>query len=310
MSDSPSTVVLCGASGYIGGYLRRSYEDRGIRVRTIGRGTSSDATWSDHRSLVDVLDGSDLVVNLAGRSVSCRYNKANADAIMSSRIQTTARLGRALADMPNAPDLWVNASTGTIYRDSRDRPMDERSGDIGAGFSVEVARAWERELFDADVAIRRVALRMSIVLGAGGGAINPIIDLARVGLGGTMGDGGQMFSWVHVADVARVLDHLYDNTGISGPVNVATPFPVTNEELMRQVRIALGRSHGLPTPAWLLQFGARVIRTEAELVLKSRWVDPQVLTGSGFEFRYPKLDSALANIASETPRGLLPVALG
>lgn len=310
MSGSPSTVVLCGASGYIGRYLRRSYEERGIRVRTVGRGTSSDATWSDHRSLVDVLDGSDLVVNLAGRSVSCRYNKTNADEIMSSRIQTTAHLGRALADVENAPRLWVNASTGTIYRDSRDRPMDERSGDIGSGFSVEVARAWERELFDADVAVRKVALRMSIVLGAGGGAINPIIDLARVGLGGKMGDGGQKFSWVHVADVARALDHLYDQTDISGPVNVATPFPVTNEQMMQQVRSALGRSHGLPTPAWLLQFGARVIRTEAELVLKSRWVDPQVLTGSGFEFRYPKLRSALANIASETPRGLLPVALG
>ncbi|MDV6305565.1 TIGR01777 family oxidoreductase [Rhodococcus cerastii] len=310
MSDSPSTVVLCGASGYIGRYLRRYYDDRGIRVRTVGRGTSSDATWSDHRSLVDVLDGSDLVVNLAGRSVSCRYNKTNADEIMSSRIQTTAHLGRALADVKTTPELWVNASTGTIYRDSRDRPMDERSGDIGSGFSVEVARAWERELFDADVAVRKVALRMSIVLGAGGGAINPIIDLARVGLGGKMGDGGQKFSWVHVADVARALDHLYDQTDISGPVNVATPFPVTNEQMMQQVRSALGRSHGLPTPAWLLQFGARVIRTEAELVLKSRWVDPQVLTGSGFEFRYPKLRSALANIASETPRGLLPVALG
>ncbi|OZC41479.1 TIGR01777 family protein [Rhodococcoides fascians A21d2] len=310
MNDSPSTVVICGASGYIGRYLRRHYEERDIQVKTIGRGTSSDATWSDHRSIVDVLDGADLVVNLAGRSVSCRYNKKNADEIMSSRIQTTAQLGRALADVKTAPELWVNASTGTIYRDSRDRPMDELSGELGSGFSVEVARAWERELFDADVAIRKVALRMSIVLGAGGGAINPIIDLARVGLGGTMGDGGQMFSWVHVADVAQVFDHLYDNRGISGPVNVATPFPVTNTELMHQVRNALGRSHGLPTPAWLLQFGARVIRTEAELVLKSRWVDPQVLTDSGFEFRYPRLDDALANIASETPRGLLPVALG
>ncbi|OZE85244.1 TIGR01777 family protein [Rhodococcus sp. 15-649-2-2] len=310
MNDSPATVVICGASGYIGRYLRRHYEERDIQVKTIGRGTSSDATWSDHRSIVDVLDGADLVVNLAGRSVSCRYNKKNADEIMSSRIQTTAQLGRALADVNTAPELWVNASTGTIYRDSRDRPMDERSGELGSGFSVEVARAWERELFDADVAIRKVALRMSIVLGAGGGAINPIIDLARVGLGGTMGDGGQMFSWVHVADVAQVLDHLYDNRGISGPVNVATPFPVTNTELMHQVRNALGRSHGLPTPAWLLRFGARVIRTEAELVLKSRWVDPQVLTDSGFEFRYPRLDDALANIASETPRGLLPVALG
>jgi len=310
VNDSPSTVVICGASGYIGRYLRRNYEERDIQVKTIGRGTSSDATWSDHRSIVEVLDGADLVVNLAGRSVSCRYNKRNADEIMSSRIQTTAQLGRAMADVKTAPELWVNASTGTIYRDSRDRPMDELSGELGSGFSVEVARAWERELFDADVAIRKVALRMSIVLGAGGGAINPIIDLARVGLGGTMGDGGQMFSWVHVADVAQVLDHLYDNRGISGPVNVATPFPVTNTELMHQVRNALGRNHGLPTPAWLLQFGARVIRTEAELVLKSRWVDPQVLTDSGFEFRYPRLDDALANIASETPRGLLPVALG
>ncbi|WP_415975951.1 TIGR01777 family oxidoreductase [Rhodococcus sp. 077-4] len=310
MSDSPSTVVLSGSSGYIGRYLRRYYEDRGIRVRTIGRGTASDATWSDHRGVVDVLDGSDVVVNLAGRSVSCRYNKTNADEIMTSRVQTTSQLGRALAEVHQAPTLWINASTGTIYRDSRDRPMDERSGDIGSGFSVEVARAWERELFDADAKIRKVALRMSIVLGAGGGAINPIIDLARVGLGGKMGDGGQKFSWVHVADVARVLDHLYDHPDISGPVNVATPFPVTNEELMQQVRNTLGRSHGLPTPAWLLQFGARVIRTEAELVLKSRWVDPHVLRDSGFEFRYPKLGDALADIASETPRGLLPVTLG
>ncbi|MFY2791536.1 TIGR01777 family oxidoreductase [Rhodococcus sp. MALMAid1271] len=310
MNDSPSTVVLCGASGYIGRYLRASYEQRGIQVRTVGRGPSSDATWDDRRRLVDVLDGSDLVVNLAGRSVSCRYNKTNADAIMSSRVQTTAELGRALAEVQNAPTLWVNASTGTIYRDSRDRPMGESTGELGSGFSVEVARAWERELFDADVAIRKVALRLSIVLGAGGGAINPMIDLARLGLGGTMGDGQQMFSWVHVADVARVLDHLHENRGISGPVNVATPYPVTNEFLMQQVRANLGRAGGLPTPSWLLQFGARVIRTEAELVLKSRWVDPLVLTDSGFEFRYPTLDVALAEIASRTPRGLLPVTLG
>ncbi len=310
MTDSPSTVVLCGASGYIGGYLRSYYEERGIGVRTVGRGSSSDAPWSDHRTLVEVLNGSDLVVNLAGRSVSCRYNKTNADAIMSSRIQTTAQLGRALAQAHNPPALWVNASTGTIYRDARDRSMSERDGELGSGFSVEVARSWERELFDADVSIRRVALRLSIVLGAGGGAINPIIDLARVGLGGRMGDGGQMFSWVHVDDVARTLDHLYATSDIAGPVNVATPFPVTNEVLMHQVRSALGRDHGLATPAWLLKLGARVIRTEPELVLKSRWVEPQVLTDSGFDFRYPTLEGALADIASRTRPGLLPVALG
>lgn len=308
--NTPSTVVICGASGYIGQYLQQWYERRGSCVRTVGRGASSDAHWSDHGGLVRVLDGSDLVINLAGRSVSCRYSKSNADAIFSSRIQTTAQLGRALADVRKAPPLWVNASTGTIYRDARDRPMNERNGEIGTGFSVEVARAWERELFDADVTVRSVALRMSIVLGAGGGAVNPLINLARVGLGGKMGDGQQVFSWVHVEDVARAIDHIYDRAEISGPVNVATPFPVTNEEMMNDVRAAMGRRRGLPTPAWLLQLGARVIRTEAELVLKSRWVDPAVLTESGFRFSYPKLSDALADIAGNTPHGLLPVALG
>lgn len=310
MTNSLSSVVICGASGYIGQVLSRIYEERGVRVRTIGRGTSSDAAWSDHSGLVSLLDGADLVINLAGRSVSCRYSKKNADDIMSSRVQTTASLGRALGEVRNPPTLWVNASTGTIYRNSRDRPMDERTGDIGTGFSVEVARSWEREMFDAEVPIRKVALRLSIVLGAGGGAINPMIDLARLGLGGRMGDGRQMFSWVHVADVARVIDHLFECGDISGPVNVATPFPVTNDEMMQQVRALLGRNRGIPTPAWLLQLGARVIRTEAELVLKSRWVDPGVLTDSGFWFDYPVLADALAEIAQRTPRGLLPVALG
>lgn len=309
-TDSPSTVVICGARGYIGQYLRRSYEQRGICVRTVGRGATSDATWSDHRRLVEVLDGADLVVNLAGRSVSCRYSKSNADDILSSRVQTTAQLGRAMSDVEAVPALWVNASTGTIYRDARDRAMDERTGEIGAGFSVEVARSWEREMFDAEVQVRRVALRLSIVLGAGGGAINPVINLARVGLGGRMGEGRQMFSWVHIVDVARAIDHLYAHEDISGPVNVATPFPVTNDELMKRVRTALGRRHGAPTPAWLLQFGARVIRTEAELVLKSRWVDPGVMTDAGFRFEYPELAGALEEIARRTPRGLLPVALG
>lgn len=310
MNDNPSTVVICGASGYIGQYLRSSYSERGTTVRTIGRGTSSDATWSERRRMTEVLDGSDVVINLAGRSVSCRYNKKNADAIMSSRVQTTAALGRALKETKNPPALWINASTGTIYRDSRDRPMDEATGEIGTGFSVEVARSWEREMFDADVSTRTVALRLSIVLGSGGGAVNPIIDLARVGLGGRMGDGHQKFSWVHIADVARAIDHIDAHPDISGPVNVATPEAATNDDVMREVRAALGRPFGLPTPAWLLQLGARVIRTEPELVLKSRWVKPGVLTATGFHFEYPDLAGALANIASETPAGLLPVALG
>jgi uncharacterized protein len=305
-----NSVVICGASGYIGLYLRRSLEADEVAVRTIGRRDASDATWSDEQSVVDVLSGADLVVNLAGRSVSCRYNKRNADEIFSSRVETTALLGRALARTPQPPSLWANASTGTIYRDARDRPMDEATGELGTGFSVAVARAWEQELFAAPTPIRKVALRMSIVLGASGGAINPIINLTRLGFGGKMGDGRQTFSWVHIEDVVRSITHVFEHRDISGPVNIAAPVPVTNDEMMREMREALGRRRGLPTPGWMLELGARIIRTEAELVLKSRWVAPTVLADTGFRFKYPTLKSALNQIAQETPRGLLPVALG
>ncbi|MCX6473583.1 NAD-dependent epimerase/dehydratase family protein [Rhodococcus sp. (in: high G+C Gram-positive bacteria)] len=170
------TVVVCGASGYVGQHLLRTLESNGVDVRTIGRGGTSDATWSDEHGVADVLSGTDLLVNLAGRSVSCRYNKRNADDIFSSRVETTALLGRALTRTPQPPSLWANASTGTIYRDARDRPMDEKNGELGKGFSVAVARAWEHELFSAPTPVRKVALRMSIVLGAGGGAINPFVN--------------------------------------------------------------------------------------------------------------------------------------
>lgn len=304
------TAVVAGASGYVGRHLTRTLDAEDIRVRTIGRGPEADARWGDDRGLAAVLDGADLLVNMAGRSVSCRYSKRNADAILSSRTETTAALGRALARADDPPALWVNASTGTIYRDARDRPQDEATGELGTGFSVAVARAWEHELFAALTPVRKVALRMAIVLGSGGGALNPFINLARIGFGGPMGSGEQVFSWVHVDDVTRAILHLHAHPDIAGPVNVATAGPVTNAELMAAVRAALGWRHGLPLPAGVLEFGARVIRTEAELVLKSRWVHPGVLLDSGFGFAHPTLPEALSAIAVETPRGLLPVTLG
>ena len=302
--------MIAGASGYIGQHLLRTLADRGVDVRTIGRGASSDARWDDPAALVQALEGADLLVNFAGRSVSCRYTKRNADAIFSSRTETTAALGRALAATVSPPALWINSSTGTIYRDSRDRPMDEATGELGTGFSVGVARAWEHELFSAPTTVRKIALRMAIVLGAGGGALNPFINLARLGFGGPMGDGDQRFSWVHVDDVVATITYAFEHPEISGPVNVAAPDVVSNAEMMSQVRATLGRSRGVPLPRWALEAGARIIRTEPELVLKSRWIDSWVLRESGFEFVHPTLSAALDQIAGQTPRGLLPVALG
>lgn len=308
-----TSVVLAGASGFMGRHLRAYFEGSGVGVRTIGRPqTPADAHWGD--DIGKVLDGTDALINLAGRSVSCRYTSRTINEIFASRTETTAQLGKALARCANPPRVWLNSSTGTIYRDARDRPQSEHDGDIGSGFSVAVARAWEHELALADIPIRRVALRNSFVLGPDGGALAAMINLARVGLGGRQGDGGQLISWIHLDDLAAAIRHLITHDEVSGPVNLATTAPVTNAEFMAAVRHhlggLLGTRLGLPLPAWALKPLVRLARSETELVLKSRWVHPEVLLASGFTFRYPTLDEALTALAPHISRGLLPVPLG
>lgn len=297
---STKTVVLAGASGFIGRYVRSRFEQDGWAVRTIGRkgAGSSSASWNDDDALTRVLNGADLVVNLAGRSVSCRYSARNRTSILESRVRTTEALGRAIARCQEPPSTWLNASTGTIYRDARDRPQSENDGEPGTGFSVDVARAWETALDAAATPkTRKIPLRISIVLGPSGGALRPFANLARLGLGGHMGDGNQKFSWIHVEDLYRCMRFLHARTDITGPVNVASPDVVSNHELMRLVRRAYGKRFGVPTPAWLLRAGAVLIRTETELVLKSRWVLPQKLLSAGFIYRQPELGGALQQVA-------------
>ncbi|WP_426998118.1 TIGR01777 family oxidoreductase [Pseudarthrobacter sp. N5] len=296
--NSSMIVVVAGASGFIGTYFRHRFEQDGWTVRTIGRAASNDATWNDDAGITRALDGAELLVNLAGRSVSCRYNARNKAEILRSRVETTAALGRAVSRCSAPPATWLNASTGTIYRHAQDMPQSEFDGELGTGFSVDVARAWEDELETADTPrTRKIPLRISIVLGPGGGVMMPFANLARLGLGGHMGAGTQKFSWVHMEDLYRAAVLLHMRTDITGPVNVASPDVVDNRELMRLVRRAYGARLGIPTPAWLLAVGAVLIRTESELVLKSRWVQPQKLLDAGFLFRQPELGRALMKIA-------------
>lgn len=309
-----SRVVIGGSTGFIGRHLQRAYRAQGREVVTISR-TGADLDWSDPSGIDAAVDGADLVVGLAGRSVSCRYTPANRAEILRSRLDTTAALRGAIARASAPPPLWVNSSTATIYRHAEDRPMTEADGEIGTGFSVEVATAWERALFEGELpATRRVALRTAIVLGDGG-VLGPLRRLARLGLGGTQLDGRwpvtrarreagtahlrgarrgrQRFSWIHIDDVAGIIDFLEEHPDLDGAVNASAPNPVDNATFMAAVRRALGVRFGPPAPRWMLELGAMGIRTETELILKSRWVLPGRLTAAGYAFRHPELDGAL-----------------
>ena len=313
-ADEPGRVVIGGAGGFMGRFLSRGYREAGREVVTIGR-SGADLDWSDHSGIAAAVDGAALVLGLAGKSVNCRYTLAHRAEILRSRIATTEALSRAIRAAAHPPALWVNSSTATIYRHAEDRPMTEESGEIGSGFSVEVARAWEAALFDGDLpGTRRVALRSTIVLGDGG-VLGPVRTLARLGLGGAQYDGTwpvsrarraagtahlpgarrgrQRFSWIHLDDVARIIDFLEVHPEIEGPINAAAPNPVDNRSFMAAVRSVLGVRIGPPTPRWMLELGAIAIRTETELVLKSRWVLPERLTDAGYVFAYPELVPAL-----------------
>ncbi|GAA1444527.1 epimerase [Leifsonia poae] len=316
-------IVIAGASGFIGAYLADAFRRRGASVALIGR-NGPDASWGDPESILRVVDGADLLINLAGKSVDCRYDDVNRAEIFRSRLDTTRALADAVAASVNPPPLWINSSTATIYRHAEDRPMTEATGEIGTGFSVNVATAWERAFFARDLpGTRRVALRMAIVLGDGS-ALIPLMRLTQFGLGGPQRDGRwfataarrnagtfhefrarggrQRFSWVHIRDVLGTIDFVREHPELDGVLNVSSPNPVDNRAMMATLRRVVGRPFGLPAYRWMLEIGSAVIRTETELVLKSRWVVPERLLDAGYEFHHPELEPAVREIV--TARGL------
>lgn len=317
-------IVIAGGSGFVGRYLEQHYRSSGADVVLVGR-AGPDVRWDDAAGLRAAVTGADAVINLAGKSVDCRYGDANRAEIFRSRLATTKAVREAIAASDAPPAVWFNASTATIYRHAEDRPMTESMGELGTGFSVNVAKAWERELFEGELpATRRVALRMAIVLGDGS-ALTPLVNLVRFGLGGPQIDGPwfataarrnagtfhdyrarggrQKFSWVHIADVLGAIEFLRAHPELDGPVNVAAPHPTDNRSLMALLRRLLGVRVGLPAYRWMLELGSAAIRTETELVLKSRWVEPERLLDAGYRFAFPDLEPALRDILGE--RGLL-----
>jgi uncharacterized protein (TIGR01777 family) len=319
VTRAPRKIVLAGGTGQVGTLLARAYHAAGDDVVVLSR-SPKRAPWRvagwDARTQgawAAEIDGADVVVNLAGRSVNCRYTPQNRTEIMSSRVDSTRAVGEAIARTPQPPPVWLQMSTATIYAHRYDAANDEATGIIGGTepgvpetwrFSIDVAQAWERAL-DACVTphTRRVKLRSAIVMNPDRGSPFDILSrLVRSGLGGSSGDGRQFVSWVHDADFVRAVEHVAADESLEGAVNVASPNPLPNAAFMRELRRAWKVPIGLPSPAWLLEIGAVFLKTETELVLKSRRVVPGKLAAAGFAFDFPEWSAAARDLC-ERSRG-------
>jgi uncharacterized protein (TIGR01777 family) len=268
-----------------------------------------EGEWVDH------LEHADVCINLAGRSVNCRYTPENRHAIYDSRIDTTLLLGRVISALADPPKVWLNASTATVYRHSFDKPMDEFTGEFGGhaatstpndysdpwNFSIRVALDWEAAFFSAPTPMtRKIAMRSAVVMSpTPGGPFALLLKLVRLSLGGTQGNGRQFVSWVHALDFARSVEFLIARDDIEGPVNIASPNPLPNREFRAALREAYGMPNGLPAPAPILALAALILRTETELVLKSRRVIPARLLEAGFDFEFPTWPEAAEDLVRQ-----------
>jgi uncharacterized protein (TIGR01777 family) len=313
-------IIIPGGSGQIGQVLARHFTAQHHEVVILGRSKPTQLVgrfvqWDGKTSgpWATELEGADVLINLAGRSVNCRYNSKTSAEMMNSRIDSTRVLNQVIATLGSPPKVWLQASTATIYRHALDRPMDEVTGEIGGNepwaprkwnFSVEIAKAWEREFISTEIpGVRKVALRSAMTMTSDrGGVFDVILGLTRMGLGGTNGNGRQYVSWVHEVDFIRIIDLLIREEKWTGAINICAPNPLPNREFMAAIRRAWGVPIGLPAFAWMMEIGAIFLRTETELVLKSRRVVPGRLLESGFTFQYPTWPEAAKELCDRVKK--------
>lgn len=297
-------IVIPGGSGQVGRILARHFLSEGHSVVVLSRRPQSEpwptVVWDGRElgSWSELVSGADVVINLAGRSVNCRCTETNRREMADSRVNATRVVSQAIAQAAQPPAVWMNASTATIYRHALDRPMDEARGELGGAeqdppstwrFSIDVATSWERTFFEATTPhTRKIALRSSMTMSPDrNGIFDTLLGLVRFGLGGQSGSGRQFVSWIHEVDFASAIDFLIANEQLDGPVNLCSPNPIPNRDFMEILREAWGTQIGLPATEWMLEIGAVFLRTETELILKSRRVVPTRLLGAGFAFNFP-----------------------
>lgn len=299
-------IIIPGGSGFLGEVLAKYFKAPVYEVVILSR---NPKLFSAHARYVkwdgknegawkEEFENAFAVINLTGRSVNCRYNERNRREILASRIDATNIVGKVIQQCMHPPETWINAASATIYRHAEDREMDEVTGEIGKGFSVNVCMAWEKAFNDVQTPrTRKIALRMAMVLGDYRNSVWPVLKrLTHFGMGGKMGNGKQFISWIHETDYARIIDFLLNHPEISGTLNVAAPNPLPNTVFMKAMRKELHMPFGLTATEWMLEMGAFFIGTETELVLKSRRVVPRKLLEAGFQFKFPELKEAIGEL--------------
>lgn len=309
-------IVIPGGSGQVGHMLARHFCTEGHEVTVLSRSPATGAPWqtiawdgATAGAWQAALEGSDVCINLAGRSVNCRYNPANRAAILNSRVDSTRILGETIAALARPPAVWLNASTATIYRHELERPNDELTGILGGNepgapdtwnFSIQIAKAWEAAFAETPTPrTRKVALRSAMTFSPDPcGVFDVFLSLVRRGLGGTIGSGDQYVSWIHDDDYIRAIEFLIAHDSLDGPINLASPNPLPNCEFQRILREAWGTQFGLPTFEWMVEVGTFLMRTESELVLKSRRVVPTRLLNAGFTFDHPTWSDAAHDLVA------------
>jgi len=297
-------IVIAAGTGFLGQVLVDHFKNKvdEIVVLTRGKSATKNAVRYIHWDAKTMtgwereLEGADVLINLAGKSVDCRYTEKNKNEIMASRIDSTSILNQAVLQCDNPPKHWLNSSTATIYRHSDDKQMDEATGETGFDFSMNVAHMWEKVFFKTETPnTKKTALRTSIVLGKKGGAFIPLKKLTYLGFGGRQGNGNQFISWIHEKDFARALAFIIEKE-MEGVVNVVSPEPIRNRDFMKALRTTKNIPFGIPISAFILKLGAKIIGTETELVLKSRNVIPTRLQENGFKFIYGNIEKAMSKL--------------
>lgn len=291
-------ILIAGGSGFIGSYLTKRFLQDGHQVNIVSR-NAGDISWHED-DLIKALETTDVLINLAGRSINCRHTSANKAAIVESRLWAVSKLGCALAKCTRLPHIWINASATAIYEGSNTHTNTELDFVPGVGFLADTVNLWEYTFFSfALPEYRQVALRTSVVLGRNGGAFKPLSMLTKLGLGGAVGSGEQLFSWLHIEDYYQVVLHCVHTDSINGSINLSSPKPLPQAHLMSVFRRAMHVPLGLPAPDFVVKLGAFFIRTEASLLLDPVNVFPKILLDNGFEFKYPDAQSAIQNLLNK-----------